>query len=482
VTREETLSRRKLLGTAAAGAAGITVLGSWAPKAFSGSNGVGERLVPPGKLSVQQFSIRHAITRVNGATMGRLGGPTFPEDPNDLGPLVPLPGGFAAVFEYLASVGYRGIEFFSFSQGANGAITIEQIRAALDSAGLASTGTHTGGLAAIVNPATRQVQIDIAHTLGHTMIGTAGDPVGGAGANLLANWQTAAQNYNVVGAALAAEGMRYYLYPEQNNFNFFNDPAHPELSTVHRLDWFTENTDPSVVWFEPDLLHSYAGRAGFPGPSPATMFDLPGWFFRNERRILASHIKDGSRLVPQPAPPANPFTQTVQRTPTFVDAIYSPRFVGSPERAATRCPQTSRPPRCSARGRPPTAGRATSSASPPSSASRFLFCSERSICGRGEDAGQAPRVFRVRLVEQLARTFRPHQRGAREHRRHRPALDEQRRCPRLDFVRDRYRSDCRARRDRRLEALDDDERVPGRRAQIDDDVGMIEEAPPGGMT
>ena len=50
---------------------------------------------------------------------------------------------------------------------------------------------------------------------------------------------------------MAAEGMRYYLHPEQNNFNFFNDPAHPELSTVHRLDWFTENTDPSVVWFEP---------------------------------------------------------------------------------------------------------------------------------------------------------------------------------------------------------------------------------------
>jgi sugar phosphate isomerase/epimerase len=323
VTQEETLSRRKFLGTAAVGAAGITVLGSWAPKAFSGSNGVGERLVPPGKSSVQQFSIRDAITRLNGSVMGRLGGPTFPEDPNDLGPLEPLPGGFAAVFEYLASVGYRGIEFFSFNQGANGAITIPQIRAALDNAGLTSTGTHTGGLATMVDPAGRQAQLDIAHTLGHTMIGTAGDPVGGAGANLLANWQVAAANYNTVGAALAAEGMRYYLHPEQNNFNFFNDPAHPELSTVHRLDWFTENTDPSVVWFEPDIFHAYSGRARFPGPSAATIFDLPGWFFRNQKRLLAWHVKDGTRIVPQPAPPANPFTQTIQRTPTFVDALYS---------------------------------------------------------------------------------------------------------------------------------------------------------------
>ncbi len=323
MSNEQTISRRKLIGTAAAGAAGVAVLGSWAPKAFSGSNGVGERLVPPGKSSIQQFSIRDAITRLNGSVMGHLGGPTFPDDPNDLGPLEPLPGGFAAVFEYLVSVGYRGIEFFSFSQGANGAITIPEIRTALDNAGLASTGTHTGGLAAMVNPTTRQVQIDIAHTLGHTIIGTAGDPVGGAGANLLANWQIAAANYNSVGAALASEGMRYYLHPEQNNFNFFNDPAHPELSTVHRLDWFTENTDPSVVWFEPDIFHAYSGRARFPGPTAATIFDLPGWFFRNQRRLLAWHIKDGSRLVPQPAPPANPFTQTVQRTPTFVDALYS---------------------------------------------------------------------------------------------------------------------------------------------------------------
>ena len=40
--------------------------------------------------------------------------------------MVPLPGGFASVFRYLASVGYRGFEFFSFDQGPNGAITDAQ--------------------------------------------------------------------------------------------------------------------------------------------------------------------------------------------------------------------------------------------------------------------------------------------------------------------------------------------------------------------
>ena len=32
--------------------------------------------------------------------------------------------------------------------------------------------------------------------------------------------------------------------PEQDWFRFFEDPAHPELARVHRIDWFTDNTDP----------------------------------------------------------------------------------------------------------------------------------------------------------------------------------------------------------------------------------------------
>ena len=51
--------------------------------------------------------------------MGFLGGPDYPADPTDLGPLVPLPGGFAEVFEYLASVGVRGFEFFQSTQNVN---------------------------------------------------------------------------------------------------------------------------------------------------------------------------------------------------------------------------------------------------------------------------------------------------------------------------------------------------------------------------
>ena len=70
---EHSISRRKFLG-AAAGAAGAAAIGSWAPRAFGGpGGGVGERLVPPGKLGVQHFSIRDAITRRSIASARRPG-------------------------------------------------------------------------------------------------------------------------------------------------------------------------------------------------------------------------------------------------------------------------------------------------------------------------------------------------------------------------------------------------------------------------
>src|SRR5215203_481303 len=162
---EFNVSRRRFLGTAA-GAAGIAALGPFAARGVGagGADGVGERLVPPDKLAVQQFSIRDAITRRSIAsstaagiapTMGFLGGPDFPEDPTDLGPLVPLPGGFQEVFEFLAGLGYRGFEFFQFTQNVNELgrqPTIAEIRSYLDAAGMTSTGTHTGGLNVMYDP------------------------------------------------------------------------------------------------------------------------------------------------------------------------------------------------------------------------------------------------------------------------------------------------------------------------------------------
>ena len=358
---DHSLSRRKFLGAAALGAASLSALGSRVPQALSGApNGLGERLAPPGKLGVQQFSIRDAITRRSIAnsrannltpTMGYLGGANFPQDPTDLGPLVPLPGGFVEVFEYLASLGYRGFEFFQFTQNVNELgrqPTIAEIRQYLDSAGLVAQGTHTASLGTMYSAATDglsasgQTQIANAQTLGMPMVGTAGDPTG---SNLLANgpgttigWTEAARRANIVGQACADAGLKWYWHVEQNGFQGFSPTAHPELAGVNRMTWFFEHTDRNLVFIEPDTFHSYSGRARFPFPGwsaanpydRSKLWDAYGWWTANYHRIVAWHIKDGTRLAVQPAPPTNPFTQVVTRPPTFApgglannDALYT---------------------------------------------------------------------------------------------------------------------------------------------------------------
>ena len=109
-----TMSRRQFV-RAGAGLAAAAYFGGVSTAFGRGSAG-GHPTVQPHLLGVQHFSVRDATARLSIAastrlgvtpTMGRLGGPGYPEDPTDLGPLVPVPGGYAEVFEYLACGGDR---------------------------------------------------------------------------------------------------------------------------------------------------------------------------------------------------------------------------------------------------------------------------------------------------------------------------------------------------------------------------------------
>jgi hypothetical protein len=96
---------------------------------------------------------------------------------------------------------------------------------------------------------------------------------------------------------------------------------------VHRIDWFTDHTDRRYVSFEPDTMHTLAGRARFPDPVDGSLFDVNGWYRRlaDQRRLIAWHLKDADR-IPLPTPGTNPFSQEHQR-PLFplnggVDVVY----------------------------------------------------------------------------------------------------------------------------------------------------------------
>ena len=129
MSKEISVDRRKFLGAAAGGAAAVAAGGPWVARAFSGTARAARS--SRAHVGIQQFSIRDSITRLGRniydkdgnivranptPTMGFLGGPNYPADPTDLGPTVPLPGGFLETFQFLKSIGYDGIEFFQFTQ------------------------------------------------------------------------------------------------------------------------------------------------------------------------------------------------------------------------------------------------------------------------------------------------------------------------------------------------------------------------------
>ena len=366
------LSRREFIGAGV----GVTVAASLGGASALGKGNGGRPTIPPGLLGVQQFSVRDATARLSIASskrlglappMGFLGGPDYPQDPTDLGPLVPLPGGFAEVFEFLASAGVRGFEFFQSTQDVRELgrqPTAEEIRSYLDAAGLKATGTHQFGLGNL-DPATGNLTpagetlFEFLNTLGMDAMGFSGnlsqipnnspDPAG-SGTNLPASsgwvedyvnpvtgartfgFKSRSEHADRIGEILQSRGVKYFYHPEQDNYRFFNDPAHPEMNTVHRIQYVMDNTSPDLFGWEIDILHNWSGRVRFLNATTHAP-DISVWELAQaeNRRVMGWHIKDGFRNTAQRGtwvggPPESggaPYSQTFARTATFTDAIVS---------------------------------------------------------------------------------------------------------------------------------------------------------------
>ena len=109
------LNRRRFLGVTAGAAAAAATAQLGPTSVFAAPQQVPDdnRLIPTGKVGTITFTQRDVPGRLGVAasaamgvppTMGFVGGPDFPEDLDDLGPLVPLPGGWRELFEFLANV------------------------------------------------------------------------------------------------------------------------------------------------------------------------------------------------------------------------------------------------------------------------------------------------------------------------------------------------------------------------------------------
>jgi sugar phosphate isomerase/epimerase len=354
------ISRRRLMaGAGLAAAAAFSPLGPasvFAPSRASAANG---RLIPDGKLGTITYSQRDVPTRIGIAasaalgvapTMGYLGGPGFPADPNDLGPLVPLPGGWLELFEFLAKAGFKQIEFAGYGQHASnpggaapnpapGGTTTAESRAAyvayartlrgfLDAFGLQAIGNHgfvpntwngpssPGGAMSTEDYNRLQTELEFAAVLGMPYMGTGNDPTSANNRNI-EPWTVAGEKWEALNSISLQSGIHMYTHNHSPAYNFLQDgplitvtqdrvtgaPIAPTQvrgeSGKRLMQHYLDVTSPDLVVIEMDIYwahvaqHQHRWRYDWEGNRVEDIFDPLAQVAKQTQRYALFHAKDG---------------------------------------------------------------------------------------------------------------------------------------------------------------------------------------------
>ena len=255
-------SRRQMLKLGAAGAAGVALAPLGGVSAFAAPpkpSPPGPDLVPSDRVGTITFTQRDVPGRLGIATgsptMGHLGGASFPEDPNDLGPLVPLPGGWKELFEYFNKVGIEQVEFAGYGQnaanpGGTAGITTQGVydpalkpayhayartlRGFLDDNGLEAIGNHgfipntwfgpnsPGGTMAMADYDRLQTELEFAAILGMPFMGTGNDPTSANNRNI-EPWTISGEKWEALNRLSAAWHIKMYPHNHSPAYNFLQD-------------------------------------------------------------------------------------------------------------------------------------------------------------------------------------------------------------------------------------------------------------------
>jgi sugar phosphate isomerase/epimerase len=238
-SHQSALSRRNLLGAAAAGAAAIgasTALG--APAAAGGSSA---HRVPRDQISVQLYTLRNQLA-------------------------IDLEGSFTQ----LAAIGYTRIEHAGFVGR-----TAAQFRAALNNAGLRATSGHAG-IPQPWNAETWKRTLDDAAIIGnkyivHPYFGTdANGPIRNG-----AVYRAFAADLNKAGELARRAGLSFGYHNHHNEF------LRQDGGERTGFDILTQETDPRLVHLEVDIYWAWRGAA-----DPVDLIE------KNRRRIKQVHVKD----------------------------------------------------------------------------------------------------------------------------------------------------------------------------------------------
>lgn len=176
-----------------------------------------------------------------------------------------LPGDFEGTLAKLGAMGYREVEFAGYFNHS-----AADVKAILVKAGLTSPSSHMDFVGLRKDPAP---QIDFAAAVGHEFVTVAW--VDESLRKTKADWLKIADDFNRIGAAVKARGMRFAYHNHDMEFK----PVDGEMP----LDLLMAHTDPSLVNFQLDLYWITEG-----GQSP---FD---YIKRYPTRFVMFHMKDSA--------------------------------------------------------------------------------------------------------------------------------------------------------------------------------------------
>jgi sugar phosphate isomerase/epimerase len=303
------LSRRSFLGVVA-GSAGAVSLAGWPARTW-GDDDDDDRLLRKRNIGIILFSVRDAVSR----------------DPTT----TDLPSGFREVFERMAQIGYKQIEFAGYNQNANaeggsnpgpgnpgGYLAFARmLRGWLDDNDLKANGTHAfiPGSLTPANLDRFKLELEFAATLGMDHYGTGGDP---SGSRFKADWDAAADRWNQLGEIAHSYGIKLYTHNHDGVYNFLLDSGPPDAlgrptrsSGLRMLEYGFTVLDPRYVFFEMDIFWAHVAQHRFQtytapdGSTQTDVFDPAGTVRAEERRSRTLrfplfHAKDGSRTADPP--------------------------------------------------------------------------------------------------------------------------------------------------------------------------------------
>ena len=343
---DKQLSRRQVLKAGAAGAAAAALLPIGQASVSAAGKG---RLIPDGKVGTITYTQRDVPGRLAisaGSTLtGYLGDPAFPDDISQLGPLQPLPGGWAELFEFFNQVGIHQVEFAGYGQNAlnpggtasysstpegraNYLDYASRLRGLLDAAGLEAIGNHgfipstwngpgsAGGAMSASDLLRFQTELEFGTILGTPFLGTGSDPTS---SSQIEAWDLACEKWNALND-ISVNQFGIHMYPHNHDaaYGFLQDgpmvtvtvnrqTGLPLLepivvrgeSGIRKMQYYLDHTDPALCLVEMDIYWAYVAqhihrwRYDWEGNRVEDIFDPLAQVQVQTLRYPLYHAKDG---------------------------------------------------------------------------------------------------------------------------------------------------------------------------------------------